>query len=123
MVAFSEFPDQWELYKKLRPVTAVDEIVRWATPVTSFQRTALCDYELSGVTIKKGQRVVMVYRSANFDEEVFDELARQRIISHTPLRREGTPDDVAKAVHYLLADAPYVTGETISVDGGRHIAL
>ena len=57
------------------------------------------------------------------DEEVFDELARQRIISHTPLRREGTPDDVAKAVHYLLADAPYVTGETISVDGGRHIAL
>ena len=57
------------------------------------------------------------------DEEVFDELARQRIISHTPLRREGTPDDVAKAVHYLLAEAPYVTGETINVDGGRHVAL
>ena len=71
MVAFTEFPDQWELYKRERPATAVDEIVRWATPVTSFQRTALCDYELSGVTIKKGQRVVMVYRSANFDEEVF----------------------------------------------------
>ncbi|MEI7913489.1 MAG: cytochrome P450 [Mycobacteriaceae bacterium] len=73
MVAFSEFPEQWELYKKLRPVTAVDEIVRWATPVTSFQRTALQDYELSGVTIKKGQRVLMVYRSANFDEEVFED--------------------------------------------------
>jgi pteridine reductase len=57
------------------------------------------------------------------DEEVFDELARQRIISHTPLKREGTPDDIAKAVQYLLCDAPYVTGETISVDGGRHIAL
>ena len=57
------------------------------------------------------------------DEEVFDELARQRIISHTPLRREGSPDDIAKAVHYLLADAPYVTGETINVDGGRHIAI
>jgi pteridine reductase len=57
------------------------------------------------------------------DEEVFDELARQRIISHTPLRREGTPDDIAKAVHFLLAEAPYVTGETINVDGGRHIAL
>jgi pteridine reductase len=57
------------------------------------------------------------------DEEVFDEIARQRIISHTPLKREGTPDDIAKAVHYLLADAPYVTGETINVDGGRHIAL
>ncbi|MCX6487144.1 MAG: cytochrome P450 [Mycobacterium sp.] len=72
MHAFTEFGDQWELYKKLRPATAVDEIVRWATPVTSFQRTALSDTELGGVKIKKGQRVVMVYRSANFDEEVFD---------------------------------------------------
>jgi cholest-4-en-3-one 26-monooxygenase len=73
MIAFTESPEQWELYKKLRPVTAVDEIVRWATPVTSFQRTALSDVELGGVTIKKGQRVVMVYRSANFDEDVFDD--------------------------------------------------
>jgi pteridine reductase len=57
------------------------------------------------------------------EEEQFDELSRQRIISSTPLKREGVPDDVAKAVHYLLAEAPYVTGETINVDGGRHIAL
>ncbi|KAA8960506.1 cytochrome P450 [Mycobacterium sp.] len=73
MMAFTEYPDQWELYKKERPVTTADEIVRWATPVTSFQRTALQDYELSGVQIKKGQRVVMFYRSANFDEDVFDD--------------------------------------------------
>ena len=73
MMAFADFPDQWELYKKERPETAADEIVRWATPVTSFQRTALQDYELSGVQIKKGQRVVMFYRSANFDEEVFED--------------------------------------------------
>lgn len=73
MIAFTEHPDQWELYKKLRPATAIDEIVRWATPVTSFQRTAMQDFELSGVPIKKGQRVVMSYRSANFDEEVFDD--------------------------------------------------
>jgi len=73
MMAFTDFPDQWELYKKERPATAADEIVRWATPVTSFQRTALEDYELSGVQIKKGQRVLMVYRSANFDDEVFDD--------------------------------------------------
>jgi pteridine reductase len=57
------------------------------------------------------------------EEEQFDELSRQRIISSTPLKREGVPDDIAKAVHYLLAEAPYVTGETINVDGGRHIAL
>jgi cholest-4-en-3-one 26-monooxygenase len=73
MMAFADFPDQWELYKKERPETAADEIVRWATPVTCFQRTALEDYELSGVQIKKGQRVVMFYRSANFDEEVFED--------------------------------------------------
>ena len=71
MMAFTDFPDQWELFKKERPATAADEIVRWATPVTSFQRTALEDTELSGVQIKKGQRVVMFYRSANFDEDVF----------------------------------------------------
>jgi pteridine reductase len=57
------------------------------------------------------------------DDETFDELSRQRIISHTPLRREGTPEDIAKAVYYLLAEATYVTGETIHVDGGRHVAL
>ncbi len=57
------------------------------------------------------------------DDESFDELSRQRIISHTPLRREGTPEDIADAVVYLLRDARYVTGETLRVDGGRHIAI
>lgn len=57
------------------------------------------------------------------DDDTFDELSRQRIISHTPLKREGTPEDIAKAVHFLLAEATYVTGETINVDGGRHVAL
>jgi len=57
------------------------------------------------------------------DDESFDELSRQRIISHTPLKREGTPDDIARAVHFLLADANYITGETINVDGGRNMAI
>ena len=57
------------------------------------------------------------------DDEQFDELSRQRIVSQTPLKREGTPEDIARAVHFLLFDAPYVTGETIAVDGGRHIAI
>jgi pteridine reductase len=57
------------------------------------------------------------------DDDAFDELSRQRIISHTPLKREGTPEDIAKAVHFLLTEATYVTGETINVDGGRHVAL
>jgi pteridine reductase len=57
------------------------------------------------------------------DDGQFDELSRQRIVSHTPLKREGTPDDIARTVHFLLADASYVTGETIAVDGGRHMAI
>jgi cholest-4-en-3-one 26-monooxygenase len=72
MLAFLDNPAQWELFKAERPQTAVDEIVRWATPVTVFQRTATKDVELGGRQIKAGQRVGMFYRSANFDEDVFD---------------------------------------------------
>jgi pteridine reductase len=53
----------------------------------------------------------------------FDELARQRVISHTLLKRAGEPEDVAAAVHYLVADAPYVTGQIIAVDGGRSVSI
>jgi cholest-4-en-3-one 26-monooxygenase len=72
MLALLDHPDQWELFRAKRPQTAVDEIVRWATPVTVFQRTALADTTLGGQEIRAGQRVGLFYRSANFDEEVFD---------------------------------------------------
>jgi cholest-4-en-3-one 26-monooxygenase len=72
MNAFLENPDQWELFKRERPVTTVDEIVRWASPVHCFQRTALADTELGGVAIREGQRVGLFYSSANYDEDVFD---------------------------------------------------
>jgi len=70
--AFFENPDQWELFKRERPETTVDEIIRWATPVHCFQRTALADTEIGGVTIREGQRVGLFYSSANFDEDVFE---------------------------------------------------
>ncbi|WP_240483301.1 cytochrome P450, partial [Streptomyces pathocidini] len=72
MHAFLTHPEQWELYKHERPSTAAEEIVRWATPVQSFQRTATCDTELSGAEIKQGDRVGVFYASANNDPEVFD---------------------------------------------------
>ena len=72
MNAFFDNPGQWELFKKERPVTAVDEIVRWATPVHCFQRTALTDVEIGDVTIREGQRAGLFYSSANFDDSVFD---------------------------------------------------
>jgi cholest-4-en-3-one 26-monooxygenase len=73
MIAMANNPDQWELFKRERPATAADEIIRWATPVSAFQRTANQDTELAGVQVKKGQRLVMSYRSANFDEDVFED--------------------------------------------------
>ena len=76
MLAFLDHPDQWELFKAGRAETAADEIVRWATPITVFQRTAVIDTTLGGQEIKAGQRVGLFYRSANFDEEVFDEPER-----------------------------------------------
>ena len=73
MNAFFDNPDQWELWKRERPETMVDEVVRWATPVTVFQRTALTDVEVGGVPVHQGQRVGIFYASANFDEDVFDD--------------------------------------------------
>ncbi|WP_019807535.1 cytochrome P450 [Saccharomonospora halophila] len=73
MKAFLDHPGQWELYKRERPKTAADEIVRWSTPVVAFQRTATTDTELGGQHIRAGERVGMFYSSANFDPDVFDE--------------------------------------------------
>ncbi|MDO0915338.1 cytochrome P450 [Streptomyces sp. DT2A-34] len=72
MHAFLTHPEQWELYKRERPRTAAEEIVRWATPVVSFQRTATQDTELGGKQIKKGDRVGIFYASANHDPDVFE---------------------------------------------------
>ncbi|MDX2678479.1 cytochrome P450 [Streptomyces sp. NY05-11A] len=72
MHAFLTHPEQWELYKAQRPGTAAEEIVRWATPVVAFQRTATQDTELGGKQIRKGDRVGIFYASANRDPEVFE---------------------------------------------------
>ncbi len=57
------------------------------------------------------------------DETWRDEVSRQRIISQTALKRIGEPDDIARAVQFLVADAPYITGQIIAVDGGRSVSL
>lgn len=53
----------------------------------------------------------------------FDEVYRQRVISQTLLKRIGNPTDIAKAVKFLVYDAPYVTGHVLAVDGGRSLNL
>ncbi|MDO9365979.1 MAG: pteridine reductase [Methylotenera sp.] len=53
----------------------------------------------------------------------FDEVYRQRVIKQTLLKRVGEAEDVAKAVKFLIADAPFITGHVLAVDGGRSLNL
>ena len=53
----------------------------------------------------------------------FDEVYRQRVISQTLLKRVGEAADIAKAVKFLIADAPFITGHVLAVDGGRSLNL
>jgi cytochrome P450 len=75
MKALCDHPDQRRIwaadFEGVAP-TAVDEIVRWATPVIHFRRTATQDTEIRGVRIAAGQKVVMWYCSGNRDEDVFE---------------------------------------------------
>ncbi|HWU34194.1 MAG TPA: pteridine reductase [Methylovorus sp.] len=57
------------------------------------------------------------------DNPQFDEVYRQRVISQTLLKRIGEGDDVAKAVRFLIQDAPFVTGHVMAIDGGRSLNL
>ena len=71
--AFVGNPEQIERYRgdeEVRPI-AVEEVLRWSTPVTYWTRTTKVDVEIDGHTIPKGDRVVSMLRSANRDEEVF----------------------------------------------------
>jgi cytochrome P450 len=73
--ALIEHPEQRERLRadpSLMP-TAVEEIIRWVTPVKEFMRTATADTQVRGVPIAKGESVYLSYVSANRDEEVFDD--------------------------------------------------
>lgn len=52
-----------------------------------------------------------------------DEEQRRKLVARTLLKREGAPDDIARTVQFLIADAPYITGQIIAVDGGRSINI
>lgn len=75
MLALIEHPQQ---LRKLQEVptlvdSAVEEILRWTTPVKHFMRTATEDVEVGGTLVRRGQDVMLSYWSANFDEEVFED--------------------------------------------------
>jgi cytochrome P450 len=79
MLALIEHRAEWERLDRDAAViwqTGADEILRWSSPVLHFRRTATRDVDLRGQTIRAGDKVVVWYVSANFDEEVFDEPER-----------------------------------------------
>jgi cytochrome P450 len=75
LLAFIEHPDQWVKLKSnpslLKP--ALEEILRWTSPVIHFLRTATADTEIRGQKIRAGERVCMFYPSGNRDDEVFEQ--------------------------------------------------
>jgi len=78
MLALAHHPEQWAQLRAEPALldSAVEEILRWSSPILYMARTALCDLELRGERILAGERVVLWYASANFDEEVFAEPLR-----------------------------------------------
>ena len=85
MLALLEFGDQLARLRADRGLmaSAVEEVLRWVTPVTHFARTVMRDTQIAGQPISAGERVVMWYTSANRDEEVFDQ-PEVFDISHNP---------------------------------------
>jgi len=75
MDTFFQHPDQWQRLRDDRSLLprAVDEMLRFVSPVMNFRRTAMCDVTLSGTEIKAGDKVVFFHASANRDEDVFAE--------------------------------------------------
>jgi cholest-4-en-3-one 26-monooxygenase len=73
VLAFMDHPDQWAALRADGALldSAIEEILRWASPVMYFRRTATCDVDLHGVHIAENDPVVMYYISANRDEDVF----------------------------------------------------
>lgn len=56
-------------------------------------------------------------------ENDMDEMSKQRIVSRTPLKRSGAPEDIARTALFLIRDNDYITGQVIAVDGGRSVVL
>ncbi len=75
LLAFLENPEQWRRLRRDPSLvdSAVEEIVRWTSPVIQFCRTPVEDVEIRGVKIRAGDNLCLFYPSANRDEEVFDE--------------------------------------------------
>ena len=86
LAAFCDHPEQWDRLVEDRELvpTAVEEILRWTTPVISFMRTATRDVTLGGADVAAGDPVLMLYQSANRDEDGFGATADRFDVGRRP---------------------------------------
>ncbi len=87
-------------------------------PMKSYVVYSVAKAGLVGLTKSLARELAPEVRDSNFDE-----VSRQRIVSHTMLKRAGDPSDIALAVRFFAMDTHYVTGQILAVDGGRSAKL
>ena len=106
LMAFQDYPDA---YDRLRAdpsllESAVPEIIRWQSPVAHMRRTAICDIELGGKQIKKGDKVIMWYVSGNRDAEVIADPDRFIIDRERPRQHVGFGFGIHRCIGNRLAE-------------------
>ena len=109
--AFDKYPDQLERLRadpSLIP-NAAQEIIRWQSPVTHMRRTALEDTQLGGQTIRKGEKVVMWYISANRDEAMFPDAERFDVGRSNARRHLSFGHGIHRCVGAKLAESQIAT--------------
>ncbi len=112
---FADSPDQWQLVREDKSLigNAVEEVVRLTTPIRAFSRYVAEDVEMHGVSMKQGQRVLIVYASANRDETVFPDADRFDVTRKTH-RHLGFDPGAA----YVHGHASGTAGNALVRDGG-----
>jgi cholest-4-en-3-one 26-monooxygenase len=117
MQAFCEYPDQWEKLKQQPELLpgAVEEILRWVTPISHFVRTATADCELHGQTIHAGDKLALYWASANRDEETFEDPFEFRVDRKpTPTLVFGFGPHLCMGAHVARAEMQSMFGLLIA---------
>jgi cytochrome P450 len=106
VVAFDRFPDAWEQLRAAPALlpNAVKEIVRWQSPIIHMRRTATGDVDFRGKTIRKGDKVVLWYWSANRDETLFEDGEAFRVDRSDARRHVGFGSAIHRCLGWRVAE-------------------
>jgi len=106
VLALNENPGEYDKLRKNHALidSFVPEVIRWQTPLAHMRRTALCDTELNGKLIRKGDRVVMWYVSGNRDGAVFEDADRLLIDRANPRRHMAFGFGIHRCLGMRLAE-------------------